>query len=186
MRPGEICALRPCDLDCSDEVWLFNYLDHKTAHHDEDDDGEHARTIMFGHRAQEILTSYIKKAEGEPERYLFSPRDSVHLANLEKRRKRKSKVQPSQVSRAKKNPKVKPNERYDTASYRRAIQRAAIKADVKRWSPNQLRHTRATEIRKKYGLEAAQIILGHVNADVTQIYAERDIQKGVEIMKEIG
>ena len=184
MRPGEICALRPCDLDCSGEVWLFIYQDHKTTHHDEDD--EHVRTIMFGHRAQEILASYLKRAEGEPERYLFSPRDSVLLANLEKRRKRKTKVQHSQVSRAKKNPKVKPNERYGTASYRRAIQRAAIKAGVKRWSPNQLRHTRATEIRKKYGLEAAQIILGHVNADVTQIYAERDIQKGVEIMKEIG
>ena len=30
-----------------------------------------------------------------------------------------------------------------------------------RWSPNQLRHAAATEVRKQFGLEAAQIILGH-------------------------
>ena len=180
MRPGEICALRMCDLDRSKDVWLYDYKEHKTAHHG------HDRTIMFGRRAQAILTPYLMEAEGELERFLFSPRDSVHLANLEKRRKRKSKVQPSQISRAKKNPKIRPSERYDTDSYRRALQRAAKKAGVDRWFPNQLRHTRATEIRKEYGLEAAQIILGHENADVTQIYAERDKQKGIDIMREIG
>ena len=42
------------------------------------------------------------------------------------------------------------------------------------WAPNRLRHTRATEVRKQFGLEAAQVILGHAKADVTQVYAERD------------
>ncbi len=42
------------------------------------------------------------------------------------------------------------------------------------WAPNRLRHARATEIRRTYGLEAAQVILGHAKADVTQVYAERD------------
>jgi site-specific recombinase XerC len=41
-------------------------------------------------------------------------------------------------------------------------------------------------IRKRYGLEAAQVILGHASADVTQVYAERDLQKAVEIMREVG
>jgi site-specific recombinase XerC len=35
-------------------------------------------------------------------------------------------------------------------------------------------------------LEAAQIILGHAKADVTQIYAERDKEKGIKIMRAIG
>ncbi len=43
-----------------------------------------------------------------------------------------------------------------------------------RWSPNRLRHAKATEVRKTLGLEAAQVTLGHRNADVTQVYAERD------------
>ena len=54
------------------------------------------------------------------------------------------------------------------------------------WSPNRLRHTAATEIRSKFGLEAAQVILGHAQANVTQVYAERDIAKGVEVAKRIG
>jgi integrase len=180
MRPGEICALRSCDINRSKEVWEFDYKEHKTAHHG------HDRTIWFGRRAQEILTSYLMDAEGDPEKYLFSPRDSVRMTNMEKRKKRKTKVQPSQRCRAKKEPKIGPGTRYEVQSYRRALQRAAKKAGVERWSPNQLRHTRATEIRKDYGLEAAQIILGHEKADVTQIYAERDKEKGIRIMREIG
>jgi len=46
--------------------------------------------------------------------------------------------------------------------------------------------TAGTEIRKRYGLEAAQVILGHASADVTQVYAERDLQKAVEIIREVG
>ena len=45
---------------------------------------------------------------------------------------------------------------------------------------------RGTEIRKRFGLEGAQVILGHASADVTQVYAERDLQKAVEIMREVG
>jgi len=43
-----------------------------------------------------------------------------------------------------------------------------------RWHPNQLRHTFATRVRKQHGLEAAQVLLGHARADVTQVYAERN------------
>ena len=54
------------------------------------------------------------------------------------------------------------------------------------WTPNQLRHSRATEIRSRFGLEAAQTVLGHSEADVTQIYAERDFELAARIMREIG
>ena len=37
-----------------------------------------------------------------------------------------------------------------------------------------------------YGLEAAQVILGHSQANITQVYAERDLAKGVEVAKLIG
>jgi integrase len=49
-----------------------------------------------------------------------------------------------------------------------------------------LRHTAATLIRKEFGLEAAQVILGHTAADVTQVYAERDLAKGLSVAKLIG
>ena len=46
-----------------------------------------------------------------------------------------------------------------------------------RFLDNRLRHTAGTEVRKAFGLEAAQCVLGHSRADVTQIYAERDLQR---------
>ena len=44
----------------------------------------------------------------------------------------------------------------------------------------------ATEIRKRFGLEAAQTVLGHSKADVTQIYAERDHALAARVAREVG
>lgn len=67
-------------------------------------------------------------------------------------------------------------------------QRAEVAAWRKahHWHPNQLRHTYATKIRKEFGLEAAQVLLGHSRADVTQIYAERNQALAVGIAAKIG
>ena len=55
-----------------------------------------------------------------------------------------------------------------------------------RWHPHQLRHTVATKARKLYGLEAAQIILGHSKADVTQLYAEKNLSLAQTIAAQMG
>ncbi len=49
-----------------------------------------------------------------------------------------------------------------------------------------MRHSAGTEIRKKFGLEAAQVSLGHATADVTQVYAERDAELAREVARKIG
>lgn len=55
-----------------------------------------------------------------------------------------------------------------------------------RWHPNQLRHTAATEIRRTFGLEAAGAALGHSNLDVTEIYAERNLEAALRVAAEVG
>lgn len=56
-----------------------------------------------------------------------------------------------------------------------------------RFHPHQLRHNAATEIRRQFGLEAAQVMLGHSSAVVTEaVYAERDASKAAEIARKIG
>ena len=55
-----------------------------------------------------------------------------------------------------------------------------------RWSPNRLRHSVATEVRRHFGLEAVQVVLGHASADVSQIYAERDYGLAAKVMAKIG
>jgi site-specific recombinase XerC len=59
-------------------------------------------------------------------------------------------------------------------------------AGVEKWSPNRLRHSAATAIRKRFGLEAAQVTLGHAAADVTQVYAERDLERAAVVMAQVG
>lgn len=54
------------------------------------------------------------------------------------------------------------------------------------WSPNQLRHNAATELRKQFGIEAARVVLGHSSAVVTEIYAEMDFAKAQQIMADAG
>jgi hypothetical protein len=54
------------------------------------------------------------------------------------------------------------------------------------WHPHQLRHTAATRLRKEYGLEAAQVILGHKTLSVTEIYAEKNVAAAQKIMGEVG
>ena len=55
-----------------------------------------------------------------------------------------------------------------------------------RWSPNRLRHSAATHLRKQFGIEAARVVLGHSSAGVTEIYAEQDLQRAAEIMGRVG
>ncbi len=74
----------------------------------------------------------------------------------------------------------------DRTSLRRAVHRGCQKAGVPSWHPNQVRHTVATEIRARFGLEAAQVLLGHTRADVTQTYAERDQARAADIARKIG
>ena len=54
------------------------------------------------------------------------------------------------------------------------------------WHPHQLRHTAGTKTRKLFGLEAAQAHLGHSKADVTPVYAERNLALAREIAAKIG
>ncbi len=79
-----------------------------------------------------------------------------------------------------------PGEHYSVASYRKAIQAACRKAGVATWHPHQLRHTAATKIRKRFGLEASRVILGHADVRAAQIYAKQDRDRCVEVMRLIG
>jgi site-specific recombinase XerC len=123
-----------------------------------------------------------------------------HRAEI--RARRRTKVQPSQRNRSKARPRKLPGDHYNRNAYCEAITRAIRTANRQRvkeatdtgtepvllahWHANQLRHSKATEIRRQFGLEAAQVILGHAKADITQVYAERDARLAVEVSRRIG
>jgi integrase len=178
-RPGEVCSLRPGDIDRSDDVWHYWPHGHKTEHLEKD------RIVMIGPQAQQVLVPYLTRDE---QSYCFSPAESME--KLRQQREAQRKTPTTHGNRRGTNrlsdPKKTPASRYTTDSFRRAIQRACKKARVSMWHPNQLRHTAATEIRKRFGLEAAQVICGHQTANVTQVYAERDLKLARQVASEIG
>jgi integrase len=122
----------------------------------------------------------------DPALPLFSPAESRAEWARAMRAKRRSKVPPSQQNRRATKPKKTPGTKYTVAAYGYAVRKAADKANVPHWHPNQLRHLFATEVRKVHGLEAAQVLLGHSRADVTQIYAERNEKLAVTTAAAIG
>lgn len=194
-RPGEVCAVTPAMVDRTSDVWIIKLDHHKTAHHGKE------RLIYCGPKAQAILSKYLLRGKDEP---CFSPAESERQRQEARRAARKTKVQPSQIDRSKPGATKLPRDAYDTNTYCRAIKYACTKAfpppkEIKKdkqklkewkdsytWSPNQLRHATATAVRKSFGLEGAQLVLGHSNAQVTQIYAERDSAKAIEIARRIG
>lgn len=200
-RPGEVCRMRGIDIDTTGKVWLYRpgsdqgpAGQHKTAHRG------HRRMIPLGPRAQEILKRHLK---ADVTAYLFSPREAMEEWRARLRSKRKSKVQPSQVERSRRRRMVQPGDHYITSSYGQAIRKAIIRANkaaakeaaargepapapIPHWHVHQLRHTKGTEIRRAFGLDAARATLGHRSPVVTEVYAELDEQKAVEVALMLG
>ncbi len=171
MRPGEVCNLRPCDLDRTNEVWMFRPAKHKTANK-----GIRKAVPILGD-AREAVMDYLNRG---PESYCFSPIETTAWLNAQKRSSRQTKVQPSQLNRKKDNPRKQPGERYDSMSYRKAIQTAAIKAGVKPWNPYQMRHLAGTVVRDALTAEHAQALLGHSEISMTEHYTKTAEKKAIE------
>lgn len=150
---------------------------HKTSYRGDE------RVVRIGPKAQEILGPFLTAAG-----FVFSPARAREERYAALRAKRKSKVQPSQANRSKPKAKLKRQTpaSFTTEEYGHRIALACKKAGVARWSPNQLRHAHGSEVRRLYGLEAAQQALGHKRADVTQLYAERNSALAEKVAREVG
>lgn len=109
MRPSELCRMRPMDIDRTGEVWMYRPKKHKTAGR-----GKLKAVPLIGD-ARDAITDYLNRA---PDAFCFSPKESVAWWQASKRAVRKSKVQPSQISRAKAEPRKQPGECFDANSYR--------------------------------------------------------------------
>ncbi|QDV78903.1 tyrosine-type recombinase/integrase [Botrimarina mediterranea] len=194
MRPGEVCALRPIDVDRSGEVWVYRPATHKTQHHGRE------RVVFIGPKAQGVLLRYLAR---DAEAHCFQPADSERKRRALMHAHRRTPISCGNRpgSNVSGRPTRPPGDRYTVTSYRQAITRACTAAAAAReadaedgeaepkvepWTPNQLRHAAATEVRAKFGLEAAQVTLGHSTARVSEIYAEKNLAAGAMVALAIG
>ena len=199
MRSIELCIMRACDIDTSDDnLWAYRPQFHKTGHHG------HDREVYLGARAREIIRPLMTT---DLQRYLFSPKDAEawRHAQAKTHRRLNQKRNPRKTER-------EVRDRYDRDSYGRAIAYGCKKADMKareerrkklaaagidltpeqdlpivpQWHPHQLRHNAGARFRRDYGLETAKCLLGQKTLDAAQLYAEQDVQRARQIMAQVG
>jgi integrase len=181
MRPGEVRLMRPCDVEKATPLWTYRPNQHKNKHRGK------VRAVPIGPRAQAVLSVYLDDADG-PDSRLFTPAKARTERYAEMRARRKSRVTPSQVNRKKPFAELLKRSRdyFSDHGFAAAVRRAAKKAKVRSWHPNQLRHLYGTEVRGLFGLEAAGAALGHTKLSATEVYAERDWGLAGRVAMEMG
>ncbi|QJW98538.1 tyrosine-type recombinase/integrase [Frigoriglobus tundricola] len=177
-RPGEAVALRMKDIDTSGAVWTYSPTAHKNAWRGK------RRTIAIGPRGRQLLEEF---KPSDPNAPVFPTTDNTAYTVSGYRQ-----AIERACDRAFPPPTPLSQGEDETAAEWRARlseeQREKLTAWQKehRWYPNQIRHTFATAARRLFGLEGAQVALGHSKADTTQIYAERDHALSAKVASEIG
>lgn len=129
MRPGEVRRLTLAQVDRSGELWLYRPTQHKSRHRGK------ARVVVFGPKARAVLDAFLAGRTVPPDVAVFNPAREREERFAAMRAKRKSKVQPSQESRKKKNPKRRPRTSYSATAYDHAIARACERAGVPPLAP---------------------------------------------------
>ena len=212
-RPEDVCNLRPCDVDTTGDVWIYRPETHKTEHHGRErviPFGPKAQDILRPYLLRSKESHCFRPIDSEKKR-----RQAQHEqretplccgnrpgTNRKRDPKRNAgeKYTTASYRRAihracdRAFPPPEPLAQCKGVTIRQWMERLTKQQleDLKawqsehRWSPNQLRHTAGTQIRKRFGLEAAQVVLGHAKANTTEIYAERDLAKAEDIMRQVG
>ena len=122
-RGGELLSIRAADIDRSGPVWVYCPAQHKNAWR------ARPREILFGPKAQEVLNPWMAK---NPDGPLFSPKEAEAGRNALRSDRRQtpryaSHMRQNAVRRAKRRRRP-PSDRYTSCSYRRAIERACLRA----------------------------------------------------------
>jgi integrase len=214
-RPGEACLLRRADIDTGGAVWLYKPARHKNAHRGKARVvaiGPKAQALLrefFTPNLDEYLFSPRRAVEEfhvERSARRLTPRYANHMRRNTGKQVTSPKRAPAgryaassyghAVARACDRAFPPSGELAQREGETHAewwgrltvAQRAEVVAwrAAHRWHPNQLRHSFATRVRKQHGLEAAQVLLGHARADVTQVYAERNEQLAASVAAKIG
>lgn len=183
MRPSDPLKMRPCDIDRSGDIWIYRPVEHKNQHRGQ------LLIKAIPKQAQTILEPLLDRAE---DAHIFDPRESATWHARQRWVKSKKKRRPpSQAKRLRENRRAAAK-RYDSRrsfytfhSYRQAVRRGCEAAQIEIWTPLQLRHAIATQIRQQLGQEAAQVWLGHANLSTTDIYAAKQLTELLNVARRL-
>jgi len=189
-RPGEICSMRIGQIDSGREVWTYSPPQHKTLHHKKSRTifiGQRGQDVLgpFLLKRLDPLAFVFSPAVEESQRRATLNEKRKTPANWGNRPGSNIKTQPKRrpgnryrvatyrraIARACEvafqpapplarldgesirawKLRLTPAQRHEPTAWNRKH----------RWHPHQLRHTAATEIRRQFGIEAVQHVLGY-------------------------
>jgi integrase len=188
MRPGEVVRMRGCDIDLDADAPVYRPARHKTEAHGMDRNvylGPKAKAIIESFVRQDPQAYLFSPAEAEQERRAKlsagrkTPLSCGNRPGTNKRKRPRHKPgsrytvtaylraiyngcdkafpPPTPLAKATDEAneewrdRLTPEQKQHLATWRRQH----------RFHPNQLRHTAATRLRKKHGLDVIQAVLGH-------------------------
>src|SRR5207253_778702 len=120
----EVVLMRPCDIDRTSELWIYEPAEHKTRWRG------HRKLVPLGPKAQKIIEPFLNRSA---DAYLFSPIEAEAWRRehgpVNAKKQRKTPVYPCELrrlerdkqARRKRKRKRPLRERYDPGSYGRAI-----------------------------------------------------------------
>jgi len=157
-RPSEAVALKWSEINTTKDVWKYSPKQHKTTHKGKN------RIIVIGPHGQQVLNGIREMSRSD---FVFDPQvgfeEYVRKAYGDNGDKAKAR---------------KVGNCYTKHGLNSAVRNACDKAGIPRWSPGQLRKTRATQARRDGDLETAQQILGHSSKQTTERhYADVDLSR---------
>lgn len=213
-RPGELVIMRPGDIDTSGPIWIYQPAEHKTAHHGHNRNiyiGPRGQEVLQPYLQRAPQAYCFSPAEAEARRRMKQHQQRLTPLSSGNRPGTNRKPIPiiaandcytvdsyrRAIARACDHacppPPPLAKENYETTpQWQQRIKREKLTAQLHawqkehRWHPHQLRHNAATFLRKEFGLEIARVILGHRSTAVTEVYAELDHGKALNVVAKIG
>jgi integrase len=163
-RPGEVLAMRPCEIDTTshDGVWVLRPTKHKTQRFGRE------RALALGPRCIKALEPWLV---GVADDEIVFTTDCIRRART------------SGTIRLRSRRKCLP---ITASDLRRAVRIACEAAEVTTWTPYSLRHSGLTEFRDVGGIDAAQIQGGHSTARTTERYARANLGRAIEAARVCG
>jgi integrase len=165
VRPTEACRLRMADVEFGDHLpapkWTLRR--HKTANKGK------VREVAIGPQALRLLERWSAgKAPTDP---VFATGDLGRVKTRGTIQKRKRRTKRTAFTRE---------------DIRKDIAAACKAAGRPKWTTYQLRHAGITDVRRRYGLEAAQAHAGHASAKMTEHYARLTFDDAAQVALKIG
>jgi integrase len=207
MRSDELTALAADEIDRTQDPWLYNPTKHKTEWKDLE------KFVYFGPKAQALLAPYFKDAAPFLFTPARAWQETIERRRADRKTPiYPSSVKPSKPRKLSKRYTARSYQQAINHGFVRLarslghsepiVETIEVEGKKKRklkvnprvwlkaagityWHPHQLRHTRATETRSRYGLEGAMAQIGNT-FDATVIYAEKSATLAARIACETG